>query len=300
MADPLSTFIEGGPARFPHRIDLAGTLGKDDRPYAVDTIPLPFDNPYRSVMQLTGIAFLPNGDALVTVWCGEVWKVSGLRGDLRKVSWKRFATGFNQPIGVHIDEDGIFVMDRGRITRLHDLNGDDEADHYENYADDFGGYDRSHTHTFGLVRTPDKAFHFVQREAILRTVPSPGTNLEAFGVRNCMGAGLWKGRYHIAPQEGNWTPASMIIEVRQGEFYGHHGDRSPDREIAPPLCYIPRGVDNSTGGMVEVTSKRWGPLEDHFLGLSYGSGIHYLILRDDSGPRPQGATVPLEGDFRAG
>ena len=165
----LSPMTKGATARFARQLEVTGSLAPNDKPYVVDTIPVPFDNPYKTVMQLTGIAFLPDGDALVTVWCGEVWRVSGLQGDLAKVTWRRVATGFNQPIGVHIDEDGVFVLDRGRITRLHDLNDDGEYDYFENYADDFGGYNRSHTHTFGLIRTPDKAFHFVQREDILRT-----------------------------------------------------------------------------------------------------------------------------------
>ena len=41
-----------------------------------------------------------------------------------------------------------------QISVLHDTNGDEEVDHYEKYANDFGGFDRSHTHTFGLA--PDK------------------------------------------------------------------------------------------------------------------------------------------------
>lgn len=296
----LSPLTRGGPPAYPQRLTVSSKLSEEDRPYVVDTIPVPFDNPYKTIMQLTGIAFLPNGDALVTVWCGEAWKISGLGGDLEKVTWRRYATGFNQPIGVHIDEDGIFVLDRGRITRLHDLNKDGEADYYENYADDFGGYNRSHTHTFGLIRTPDKSFHFVQREDVLRTSPSPKTDREALGVRNCMGVGLWQGRYYIAPQEGTWTPASMIIEVRPGEFYGAMADQFADREISAPLCYVPRGIDNSTGGMVEVTSDKWGPLVGRFIGLSYGSGLQYLILRDGTGLRAQGATVPLDGEFKAG
>ena len=105
----------------------------------------------------------------------------------------------------------------------------------------------------------------------------------------------------VAPQEGTWTPASMVIEVHDGEFYGLARGSNTPPTIAPPLCFIPRGIDNSTGGMVFVDSQKWGPLSGKFIGLSYGSGRHYLILRDTtSGPRPQGATVPLEGEFLAG
>ncbi|MFT4549004.1 MAG: azurin [Verrucomicrobiales bacterium] len=295
--------IHGGKSNFPDELKVSGTLGEPisaDSSYIVDTLSVPFDNPYKTVMQLTSIAFNPDGTALVATLAGDVWKVFGIDESLQNVTWKRYATGFNQPIGIHIDDDGIFVLDRGQITRLHDYNNDDEVDFYENYANDFGGYDRSHTHTFGLHRMADGSFTFVQREDILRTGADRKTRQFAWGVRNCMGIGGSDSFAWVAPQEGTWTPASMIIEVNEGEFYGlpKKGDKNPT--IAMPLCYIPRGVDNSTGGMIQVKSDRWGALDGHHLGVSYGSGSHYLILRDDSGPRPQGATVPLEGDFLAG
>ena len=287
---------------WPNPIKMPGSIGDaiEDSAYAVDTLNVPYDNPWKVVMQLSGIGFLPDGSALVSTLSGDVWKVSGIDDSLQGVTWKRYATGFNQPLGIHIDKDGVFVLDRGQITRLHDLNDDDEADFYENYANDFGGYNRSHSHTFGLARTADGAFTFVQREEILRTSPDRKTSRFAWGVRNCMGVGGSEELVFVAPQEGTWTPASMIIEVNRGEFYGLPiaGDTNPN--IATPLCYIPRGVDNSTGGIVEVTSDRWGPLQKRFIGISYGSGIFYLILRDDTGPRPQGAIVPLEGEFLSG
>ncbi len=268
--------------------------------YVVDTIPVPYDNPYHVVMQLSGLAFLENGDALVSTLLGDVWRVSGIDSKLEEVTWSRFATGLNQPVGIHVDEDGIFVLDRGQIYRLHDTNNDGEADFYENYANDFGGYDRSHTHTFGLHRTGDGAFHFTQRESILRTGLDRKTSLQGWGVRNCMGIGGSDDYFWVAPQEGTWTPASAIIEVHDGEFYGLPTKDGKSGTIATPLCYIPRGVDNSTGGMVEVTSDKWGPFQGEHIGLSYGSGIHYLILRDDTAARPQGAVVPLEGEFLSG
>lgn len=299
----LKQLTEGGGLNFPKELKTPGSLGKPptpDSPYVVDTLAVPFDNPYRSVMQLTGIAFNPDGSALVCTLAGDLWKVTGIDESLQSVTWKRYATGFNQPIGINIDKDGTFVLDRGQITRLHDFNGDDEADFYENYANDFGGYDRSHSHTFGLHRTADGSFTFVQREDILRTGPDRKTRQLAWGVRNCMGVGGSAELALVAPQEGTWTPASMIIEVNDGEFYGLPKAGDQNTNIATPLCYIPRGLDNSTGGIVQVKGDRWGPLADRFIGISYGSGSHYLILRDATGPRPQGATVPLEGDFLAG
>ena len=46
------------------------------------------------------------------------------------------------------------------------------------------------------------------------------TELQGSGVRNCMGIGGSGDYFWVAPQEGTWTPASSIIEVHKGEFYG--------------------------------------------------------------------------------
>jgi azurin len=283
--------------RWKEVLRVPGELGKarTGANYVVDTLKVPYDNPYKTVMQLSSMDFLPNGDALVTALPGDVWLVKGISDDLKNVTWQRYATGFNQPIGIHIDEDGIFVLDRGQITILHDQNGDGEADHYQKYANDFGGYNRSHTHTFGLHRTKDGAFHFIQRTSIMRTGTDRVTEVIGTGMRNCMGIGGSDDYFWAAPQEGTWTPTSAIIEVHQGEEYGLGG-----KGISPPLCFVPRGVDNSTGGMKEITSDKWGPFKGSHVGLSYGSSTHYLILRDATSSRPQGAVVPLEGEFLSG
>jgi azurin len=294
----LEGFEPGGLA-WPETVETKVVLGeaRGDSAYATDTLTVPYANPFNSVMQLSGIAFDTAGVAYVTTLAGEVWSVRGFDGDT--LTWKRFASGLNQPVGIRIDADGMFVLDRGQIYRLHDLNRDGEADYYENYANDFGGYDRSHSHTFGLHRTGDGAFHFTQRESVLRTGTDRKTVQQGWGVRNCMGIGGSKDYFWVAPQEGTWTPASSIIEVNNGEFYGlPQGGKAGT--IAAPLCFIPRGVENSVGGMLEVTSDLWGPFKGQHVGLSYGSGLHYLVLRDADGARPQGAVVPMEGEFLAG
>ena len=293
--------VGGSAPRWPDILTAKGNLSEDNRPYVVDTIEIPENTGFASVMQLTSIGFLENGTALVASLPGEIWAVSGLDQDLENVTWKRFAAGLHQPIGLHVDHDGIFVMERGQITRLHDLNGDGEADFYENYANDFDAKNKSHTHAFGLVRDKEGAFYFANWKDIQRTSPEGKTDYFAFGVRNCMGVGSGaNGGILFGPQEGSSTPASMVIDAKAGEFYGHLGGVSSSKDIALPLCFVPRGIDNSTGGFAYASDPRWGPINDHTIGLSYGYSTHYLVLRDDSGERAQGAVVPLEGDFQSG
>lgn len=297
----LSALTQGGPLQWPAKLTVAGSTAADENlPYVIDTITIPKETGFQSIMQMTSVGFLENGTALLATLAGEMWAVSGLTEDLKNVTWKRFAAGLHQPIGIHIDEDGIFVMERGQITRLHDLNNDGEADFYETYANDFSGRDKSHSHSFGLVRSDDGSFYFANWKDVYRTGPDRVTDYFAYGVRNCMGVGSGvDGSILVGPQEGTFTPASMVIDVHEGEFYGHTGDKPRDT-ISPPLCFIPRGVDNSTGGFLHANDDRWGPINDHTIGISYGYSSHYLVLRDRTTNRHQGAIVPLAGDFQSG
>jgi len=297
----LKQFTKGTTATWDKTITTNLKEGKpfNDSPYVIDTFEVPYKGPYQSVMQLSSIAFDSEETIYVTTLVGEVWSVKKAKNDPKKLEWKRFASGLHVPFGMHYDKDGLFCLDRGQIYRFHDLNNDGEADYYESYASDFTDEGKSHTHTFGLHRQEDGSFYFTQKEQIMRTSPEGVTKEIAYGTRNGMGIGGSKNYFWTGPQEGNWTPASTIIEVEDGKHYGlpKKGDTKP---ISAPMTFIPRGIDNSTGGFVEITSDQWGPYKGNHVGLSFGANTQYLILRDDKGPKPQGATIPIPGEFISG
>src|ERR1700733_13732325 len=99
----------------------------------------PFKNPYKAWMRLGGVDFFSDGRAAISTWSGDVWIVSGLggEGDGQNVVWKRFASGLFQPLGLKIVGDVVHVTCRDGIIKLHDLNGDGEADFYECFNNDF-------------------------------------------------------------------------------------------------------------------------------------------------------------------
>jgi azurin len=81
--------------------------------------------------------------------------------------------------------------------------------------------------------------------------------------------------------------------------FGYGGPR--DGQIpALPLAYLPRALDNSSGGQTFVSSDSFGPLSDQLLHFSFGMGSHFLVLRDEVDGQVQGAVVPLAGEFRSG
>jgi hypothetical protein len=133
--DP-ETLTHGGARLWPLEIKVHGKLGEQSGAYALDTIPVPFENPYGTWLRTSALAFFPDGRAVVTTYGGDVWIVSGLDQSLANPTWSRFASGLYEPFGAQVINGLIYVTCRNGIVRLHDLNNDGEADFYETmYAD---------------------------------------------------------------------------------------------------------------------------------------------------------------------
>jgi len=298
----IVALTEGGRGRWPEEFLVAGELGEGDGPYVIDTIPVPIDNPYDSPMYLSGLAFFENGNAAIATFFGDLWLVKGIDDGLGQVVWKRIAQGLNQPLGLEIVDGKIHAICKDQIVVLHDLNGDDEIDYFENFCNTFRTSAGGHDYNTGLQRDADGNFYFATKhDGVHRISPDGQTvSILADGLRNPNGIGVAPdGRVWVTPQEGQWTPASQIFNVREGAFYGHDFHRR-NKPIEPATVYVPRGIDNSTGGQLYITTDKWGPMKDRLISFSFGANSHYLVLEDESGPKVQGAIVPLEGDFISG
>jgi azurin len=166
-----------------------------------------------------------------------------------------------------------------------------------------------HDFICGLERDPAGNFYTASGNQGLLRISADGKKaaVVATGFRNPDGlAILPDGSITVPCSEGEWTPASAICQVnppKKGDFaaphFGYPGPRN-GRPPELPLVYLPRGLDNSSGGQVVVTSERWGPLQGQLLHFSYGAGSHFLVLRDEVDGQAQGAIVPLAGEFASG
>jgi putative heme-binding domain-containing protein len=307
---PLAPLTKGGPALWPTILETKGTLGATS-PYAVDTIELPFDNPGDSPLFVGGHDFTPDGTAYVCTMQGDVWRVDGLDERLERVRWKRFASGLHQPQGLLVSQGSVLVLGRDQITRLHDLNEDAEADFYECVTNAYFTSPAGHDFVCGLEQDNQGAFYTASgNQGLIRLSPDGKTvEVLATGFRNPDGLGLYPdGAVTVPCSEGEWTPASMLCLVRPqaavqaGVPPPHFGYGGPKEGRPPelPLVYLPRGLDNSSGGQTMIQSRRWGPLDGLAVHFSYGAGSHFLLLRDEVDGQPQGAVVPLPGEFRSG
>jgi hypothetical protein len=301
----LATLARPGTPRWTP-LTTRGQRGFGSDAYVIDTLTVPYDNPWKALFFTAGVDFLPNGDAAVCTIHGDVWLVSGVDDTLQKLTWRRFATGLFQPLGLRVRNGKIHVLGRDQITVLHDENGDGEADFYENFCNQMQTSTGGHDFVTSLDTDTNGNFYYVDPHGVHRISPD-GKKLEtmAAGWRNPNGLGVSADGSVIlvAPQEGNWTPSSVIAEAKPGGWYGYGGPRvTAERPLGydAPLCWIPHGVDNSSGSQLWVNSDRWGPLRDHFLHFSFGRCAEFLVLREVVEGVPQGAVVPLPGKFLSG
>lgn len=327
-APELEPLTRGGPSRWGQELTTRGVRGPDTGPYAVDTLTWPDDNPWHSWMRFGGFDFFgPEGgprasdgepwEAAICTWSGDVWLLRGLDAGLERLRWRRFATGLYQPLGLRIVENRIYVLGRDQITRLHDLNGDHEADFYENFNNDT--LNTEHFHEFAMDLQTDAAgdFYYMKagrhaREALhpqhgtLMRVSADGRSSESLANGFRAPNGLLvapNGDFYSTDQEGYWMPANRLNWIRPGRFYGNNWSWLPDgkrQDQEPPIVWIHPSVDRSPSTMAWVTSDRWGPLGGRLLSLSYGVGRVFLVMTETRDDTMQGGITPLPLDFNTG
>src|SRR5262249_39237984 len=154
-AGDLMALTKNSKARFTQTGTTKGSRGDDKEAYTLDSITPPFSNPYKSWMRIGGVDFFSDGRAAVSTWSGDVWIVSGIDDKLEKVTWKRYAAGLFHALGLKIVNDQVYVLGRDQITRLHDTNGDGEADFYECFNNDAMITTNFHEFTFDLQTDPE-------------------------------------------------------------------------------------------------------------------------------------------------
>ena len=312
----LTPLTKGGKARFTQTVNTKGVRGDDKTAYTVDSLTPPFQNPYKSWMRFGGIDFFSDGRAAISTWSGDVWIVSGIDDKLENLTWKRYAAGLFHALGLKIVDDKVYVLGRDQITRLHDTNGDGEADFYECFNNDAMITTNFHEFTFDLHTDPEGNFYFIKggpvrpggrgwdkvtpHHGCIFKVSSDGSKLDVvargFRAPNGMGVGP-NGEITTGDNEGTWTPTCPINWIKQGGFYGVP-DFVPTKEKPKirdnPLCWLPHNdVDNSNGGQVWITGKNFGPLSGQLLHTSYGKCRLYNVMKEEAGGQMQGGVVPI-------
>src|SRR5690606_21355769 len=133
-------------AMLEYRLDLDFPPSPEHEYYRMLTVPVPEG----VVLEVGGMDVLPDGRPMIATRRGEIWIVEKAY-DVPpfNAQFKRFAFGLHEPLGLELLPDGIYVVQRPELTRLVDEDGDERADLFETFCDDFGISGNYHEFAFG-------------------------------------------------------------------------------------------------------------------------------------------------------
>jgi len=259
LPDPAA-HCNGGPRAGPRPHDR-GRAREGRRPLCRRHPDAPGGEPLESLLRTSRWTSSPTAAPPSRTWSGDVWICSGIDDKLEKLTWKRFATGLYEPLGLKIVDDVVHVLGRDQITKLHDLNGDGEADYYETFCN--LGVTMASYHAFHYdLQTTAPEFLLPGRRQPRRAGDAPA-QLPAQGIEGRVGDRGGRGRLSrderdgdrsndeivCADNEGNWMRPRASTWVKKGGFYGfvsdpaHTNASHPAPKVGepdPPLCWIRR------------------------------------------------------------
>ncbi|WP_146894909.1 plastocyanin/azurin family copper-binding protein [Adhaeribacter aerolatus] len=269
---------------------------KEDDFYKLISLPVPED----IILEVGGMATLPDGSLAVCTRRGEVWLVSNpaISGNARP-TFKRFAYGLHEPLGLAYKDGDIYVTQRSELTRLRDSDGDGQADSYDKiYSWPLSG--NYHEYSYGPTFLPNGNMLVTLNVGWSNSlghgvslVPWRGWALEitpdgqmipfAMGMRSPAGYGFnGAGDFFYTENQGDWVGSGRITHVEKGDFVGNAESLRWTSLPGSPIRLKPEGVPN-TGEPLYDVAKRVPELKAPAVWLPHGIlGISTSGLLNDN------------------
>jgi cytochrome c len=248
--------------------------------------------------RIGGIDWLPDGRMIVTTWDeeGGVYLLEGATsGDAARVTATRIAAGLAEPLGVKVIGNRIFVLQKQELTELIDADQDGIVDIYRCVCAGWPVSGNFHEFAFGLEEDEgDLIFNLAiainpggastnpqmpMRGSVVRVDPDTGEfTVVAHGLRtpNGIGRGV-DGELFVTDNQGDWLPASKILHVQDGDFFGSRAvlhDAVADVPIKQPVVWLPQGeIGNSPSQVIPL---RDGPYAGQ---MAHGEVTHGGLKR---------------------
>ncbi len=305
----LTTFALSLFASFAH----AQRPASEEDYYRMITLPIPEG----IMLEVGGMTSLPDGRLAVSTRRGDVWLVSNpyMQGS-RQPTFKRFATGLHEPLGLLYRTSGpykgeIFATQRGEVTRLIDTDGDEVADEYRSFYKWplSGNY---HQYSYGPVTLPDGdmvitlnldwigkgASQSKWRGWMLKLNDKGEMTPWATGLRSPAGFGVLRdGSIFYGENQGDWVGSGRVTHLEKGDFAGNPAGLRWSGEEGSPLTLKPEDVP-STGKPMHEIAKTVQHLKEPAVWFPHTlMGISTSDIREDT---TAGAFGPFAGQLFVG
>ncbi len=185
--------------------DLADANGA----YEVTTTQLPKGIEF----EVGGMDFRKDGALFICTRIGDVWFY-------KDETWKKFAGGLQEPLGLVVGEEPgeVFVLQRTELTRLVDKNADGRAEVFETFGSGWDYEGTFHGYAMGLIRDPEGSFY-----------GNLGLEIDAENTHDGAWLGTrtarWRGWHFKITKDGTFVPLSPGTRTANGIV------RSPDGDI---------------------------------------------------------------------
>jgi glucose/arabinose dehydrogenase len=194
--------------------------------------------PQGVILEVGGIALLPERKTLICTRRGQVWLVDdAYTTEGKAAGFHLWFDGLQEPLGLLVDGEWVYTVQRGELSRLRDRDSDGRADELETIADPWRISGNYHEYAFGPVWGPDKRLwltlnrpfgdepfgHVPWRGFALAIEPTSGAwEPVAAGLRSPAGieAAPW-GDVFYTDNQGEWCGASKLARLAPGSFHGH-------------------------------------------------------------------------------
>ena len=203
-----------------------GTEAREREYWRRVTLPVPA----HLTLEAGALAALPGGGLAVGTRHGEVVLVEGVDAPAPEPSYRIFASGLDEVLGLHPLEDGLLVTQSCELTRVRDTRGDGRADRFDALSN-LWGYRNYHEYAFstppdaqGSVFVALGLSYSYRSEALFRgwvlEVTADGeTRPHASGLRSPGGIGFdASGQLFYIERQGPWNSSCSLKAVTRDSF----------------------------------------------------------------------------------
>ncbi|MFN4000351.1 c-type cytochrome [Algoriphagus sp.] len=192
--------------------------------------------PEGTLLEVGGLTMLPNGSLGVSTRRGDVFIVDNPTS--QKPYFRKFASGLHEILGLAYHQGSLYMVQRGELTQLADLNSDGKADWYETIAS-WPLSAHYHEYSFGPKIMADGSFIVTTNVAFgdqewwrgesrvpfrgwtLRILPDGKIEPYATGMRSPAGPGILHGEVFYTENQGDYMGSGGLWHLEKGDFSGH-------------------------------------------------------------------------------
>lgn len=238
---------------------------KESEYYRIVNVPIPKD----VILEVGGLSLTDDDKLGVSTRRGDVWIIDSPYS--KNPTYKRFAHGLHEPLGLAYKDNGFYLSQRGELTRLEDKNNDGVADVYKTvYSWPLSGnyheysYGPKFTNSGDMLVTLNLgwigygASLAKWRGWMLKITPEGEMTPVATGLRSPAGYAInSKGDIFYTENQGDWVGSGRMTHLNVGDFAGNPEGLKWTDEPESPLKSLKFGdIEDESGLTLYEYSKK--------------------------------------------